>query len=842
MVNISWKQAFWKYPDVIHLTVIQLAVAEIIALPILICNGVKLGEITHLLKQRNRFQILVVGTSFAVGQMCTNASLSTVSVSLTHIIKITEPLIALFFGITILKDKVKTEAALYMCIMMIGVAIATVYDTTFYPKGMIFAGLSSIALQVRNLYIKLIHKEQNIQVKSITMFFLSNTVALQVLFILAVLKNIRNYSRPSFFELDHSAFMTGIWFAGQHIMSYFVLQNVLISTHAVLNVIKRIVIIVVCALLLHTYVSLHQFVGIGIAFIGFFLYTITMKKATESEGTVCKSKIKIFLWIICGVCMLLLCSPNFHPDSKAVQQETPVTACWPYAGGLDKSSISLLQSLYTHSPQRKITVYCGSSKCQNSLKHMGEIEIKQLHVLTLTRGTPMSHWVRRHSLMKILTGPDFESYLQKALNLALLWKTGGIVLDLDVQVKNIPYFVSNLGNLTNNTCILGTAKQPIGICNLRKHHPFVEHVIKEFTAAFGVDEKTKWPLKFDFGQVLYSAFNSFKHGAATQDQLKNVTELYTGMLIPFKRLLDHKQFGLVHYTESDNIGDEVQSIASAHFLPHIDVLLPRASKKLHLKEETTVILNAFWRVGSWLSSTMSKIKPVPVAMHLAATYSQNLAKLRSKKDYFLKHGPIGTRDVATLHLLQKFNISAKFTGCVTPFLQNPHDAVSRSNIYLMDVDPHIKKIIPSAILDKAISLKQKVSRKESNGLKRYVDAYHLLEKYAQAKVVITTRIHTALPCVAFGTPVIFLNLKTLNDATPQRETPRVTGLTSLFHTIDEYKQTPQEIKAFLQNFDYENPPANPNPDQADSLRKAAWSILGKVEDIRFTHNLYSLRP
>ncbi|WP_264821067.1 polysaccharide pyruvyl transferase family protein [Acinetobacter schindleri] len=33
----------------------------------------------------------------------------------------------------------------------------------------------------------------------------------------------------------------------------------------------------------------------------------------------------------------------------------------------------------------------------------------------------------------------------------------------------------------------------------------------------------------------------------------------------------------------------------------------------------------------------------------------------------------------------------------------------------------------------------------------------MLEKYSTAKLVITSRIHCALPCLAMGTPVIYIN-------------------------------------------------------------------------------------
>jgi exopolysaccharide biosynthesis predicted pyruvyltransferase EpsI len=40
--------------------------------------------------------------------------------------------------------------------------------------------------------------------------------------------------------------------------------------------------------------------------------------------------------------------------------------------------------------------------------------------------------------------------------------------------------------------------------------------------------------------------------------------------------------------------------------------------------------------------------------------------------------------------------------------------------------------------------------------RKFQKAEALLEKYAQAKLVITSRLHCALPCIALGTPIIFI--------------------------------------------------------------------------------------
>src|SRR5690606_2212306 len=62
---------------------------------------------------------------------------------------------------------------------------------------------------------------------------------------------------------------------------------------------------------------------------------------------------------------------------------------------------------------------------------------------------------------------------------------------------------------------------------------------------------------------------------------------------------------------------------------------------------------------------------------------------------------------------------------------------------------------------------------------RWAKALDVLKAYANAKLVITSRIHCALPCLAFGTPVIFVD--TALEAGPERA--RLESLLDLFHVV-----------------------------------------------------------
>ena len=73
----------------------------------------------------------------------------------------------------------------------------------------------------------------------------------------------------------------------------------------------------------------------------------------------------------------------------------------------------------------------------------------------------------------------------------------------------------------------------------------------------------------------------------------------------------------------------------------------------------------------------------------------------------------------------------------------------------------------------------------------------LLDRYAGAAAVVTTRIHAALPCLALGTPVLLVH-----DARPPR---RVGDMTALFHSCSL-----DDFTSGCHGFDFADPPPNPD--------------------------------
>jgi glycosyltransferase involved in cell wall biosynthesis len=278
---------------------------------------------------------------------------------------------------------------------------------------------------------------------------------------------------------------------------------------------------------------------------------------------------------------------------------------------------------------------------------------------------------------------------------------------------------------------------------------------------------------------------------------------------------DTQRYSLLKYS-TNNIGDEIQSIAANQFLPSIDCFIDRDNLSKYNGYKTKLILNGWFshKPENWPPS--NSIDPLFVSFHISQVAYKNFLSEKSIK-YFKLHEPIGCRDLNTVNILKLKGVDAYFSGCLTLTLKK-RGFIKDNKILLVDVDENIankirkelngqieeinhyhntgllflknnllkkylykidflKKIGKSKLIGNIIT---KIISPKTNDLNKIVRANEVLEKYEKAKVVFTSRIHVALPCLALGTPVFFIK-KDLDD-------PRFSGLINFFnhYTNEEF--------------------------------------------------------
>lgn len=271
-------------------------------------------------------------------------------------------------------------------------------------------------------------------------------------------------------------------------------------------------------------------------------------------------------------------------------------------------------------------------------------------------------------------------------------------------------------------------------------------------------------------------------------------------------------FGAFSYAYSTNLGDEIQTLSAAQFLPRVDILVERDRLNRYRNcPPMFVIFNGWFnRLPSW--PPPESISPLFVAFYAARP---ELLVDKRFASYFKRHEPIGCRSLETAEAFRKIGVDAYFSGCLTLTLKR--EPVARTNqIYAVDVDPDLfANLVPDHIKPSVVHLSPEgfppdfsvltkanwtathlglralykwdsdgsVLRTASERLNRFrhasrvLKARQLLALYGSAKLVITSRLHCALPCLALGTPVVLLRRGVESD-------PRFAGLRELvrFHS------------------------------------------------------------
>lgn len=143
---------------------------------------------------------------------------------------------------------------------------------------------------------------------------------------------------------------------------------------------------------------------------------------------------------------------------------------------------------------------------------------------------------------------------------------------------------------------------------------------------------------------------------------------------------------------------------------------------------------------------------------------RSVMKINSRS--YIKSGPIGTRDTHTLQFYNNANISAWFSGCLTVSLKFqpiiPVMINTKRSILIVDVwKEHLKGLVPPEILRYHVKYRTAVFKP-----KYFNEIYEQLEEFDKvrqryfeflsSKLVITSRLHVLLPCLALKIPVMFV--------------------------------------------------------------------------------------
>ena len=135
-------------------------------------------------------------------------------------------------------------------------------------------------------------------------------------------------------------------------------------------------------------------------------------------------------------------------------------------------------------------------------------------------------------------------------------------------------------------------------------------------------------------------------------------------------------------------------------------------------------------------------------------------------DYLINHQPIGCRDIETRKRLTKNNIENYFSGCMTLTIKPFENIEKQDYICLVDLDEKSAKIVKENTNREIREITHDVNPEEISKKtfeERMKDVEELLKTYQASHLVLTNRLHVALPCIALGTPVILVHKENFEE-------------------------------------------------------------------------------
>ena len=275
------------------------------------------------------------------------------------------------------------------------------------------------------------------------------------------------------------------------------------------------------------------------------------------------------------------------------------------------------------------------------------------------------------------------------------------------------------------------------------------------------------------------------------------------------------EIAVLGFVGSKNIGDYIQTKAAIDIVGSKNIkILDRENLDKYNKENIKTIINGWFMENPKNWPPSKKITPLFISFHINPSTKGELLKKESL-EYFKKHEPIGCRDYYTRDLLIEKGIKAYFSSCITTSLNRKtylnKNTKPKGIIVIGPFDrlkPTInKKTIRKLLLSilkypfKKVRYDIKLSKfnrhlkNQKTKIIRYSQivnipikchneglelADEMLKKIALSEILITSRIHAALPALAMGLKVVFIDEGLENENHKQR----LSGLKNYFTTTN----------------------------------------------------------
>lgn len=215
------------------------------------------------------------------------------------------------------------------------------------------------------------------------------------------------------------------------------------------------------------------------------------------------------------------------------------------------------------------------------------------------------------------------------------------------------------------------------------------------------------------------------------------------------------KYASFRYDTSVNLGDQVQSFAAEQHLPRVDLQINRDSlDKVSPDDPVSVIMNGWFsdKPENWPPS--AGVNPLFFGFHMTWYNDAKDRFLEPDSVAYLKtQEPIGCRDSQTRDWLIEKGVDAFYSKCLTLTFPKRERTPENGKVFLVDVEYHP---IAKHLRRRGLKVSQMTTPVFSDATKRQMMRELLTTYRDEASLVITSKLHCAMPCLAMGIPVVFI--------------------------------------------------------------------------------------
>ena len=212
---------------------------------------------------------------------------------------------------------------------------------------------------------------------------------------------------------------------------------------------------------------------------------------------------------------------------------------------------------------------------------------------------------------------------------------------------------------------------------------------------------------------------------------------------------------------TNNLGDHIQVIASKGLLERFGILPSvhidhdddiTTCKEVSGEGPIALLINGWFKTNGGQWPPHPRIIPLFLGFHIRLPKCPELLSPEALR-YYKRHAPLGCRDPYTKELLEAQGIESFASQCLSLTFPRRHNAsVNREAVLVVSRDERILKVIP-ADLGRISFVSHYSDSFEYEPNERRARA--LLGSYRKnAKLIVTTLLHCALPAIAMGIPVV----------------------------------------------------------------------------------------